>query len=273
MYSLEINFLNDRQERPTDVGVSQSRGQESPRPLYMGIAVGVLLPALVVGLWFAAQQRNASLTQRQTELAGQVGALDQLKQEVAAINAQIQASEAENKALATVFNYIKPWSAILQDVRERVPAGVQVSQIEQTEPQAQPGAVPAPQPSPSPGAPPAAAPPPPTPATSNIKVTGQARTFTDVNDFLLTLQQSHFLESGETRLVSAELVDNPTQVQFAGGQSGGVQVQLPKVVRFTIESKLTNIPTSQLLQDMERTLAVGLPARIQALRDKGVIQQ
>jgi type IV pilus assembly protein PilN len=205
-------------------------------------------------------------------------ALQAQLQEVEGIRTQIAQIDAENQALATVFDRIKPWSAILQDVRDRVPTGVQVSLIEQKDPSTVPGAVPTPTPAapPPPADPnqPAAAPaPPPEPPPDLIEVSGQARTFNDVNDFLLTLQRSPFLQAAETKLVTAELVDNPTEIRFANEQnSGQLQVQLPRVVEFKIQSTLTSLPASELLQDLERTLAVGLPARIEALRERGVIQ-
>ncbi|HEY9623387.1 MAG TPA: PilN domain-containing protein [Crinalium sp.] len=280
MYSLDINFLNDRVERAPEVGGRAPARvvQDSPRPLYIGTAIGVFGLAVVLGSWVILQQRNASLEARRAELDTQLTALQAQLQEVDSINAQVAAINAENKALATVFDRIKPWSAILQDVRDRVPTGVQVALIEQKDPTTQPGAAPPP-PSPSPAAGDAAAPAaaPAEPPPSTIQISGQARNFSDVNDFLLTLQRSPFLETDKTRLVTAELIDNPTQVKFEENQrqttsSNQVQVQLPKVVQFTIESTLTNLPASELLQDMERTLAVGLPARIQSLRDRGVIQ-
>jgi type IV pilus assembly protein PilN len=276
MYSLDINFLNDRVDRSADAGLrTATRVADSPRPLYIGMAVGIFPLALVLGLWFFLSQRNQALQQQLADLDSQLNALQADLQEVNTINQQIATINADNKALATVFDRIKPWSAILQDIRDRVPRGVQVSIIEQKEPLQTPGAPPPPPPSPSPaaGASPAAPAAVPEPPPSTIEITGQARTFSDVNDFLLTLQQSSFLTQKDTRLVSADLIDNPTQIKFENQQtSGKLKAELPKVVQFKIATTLTDRPASELLQDLERTLAVGLPARIQALREKGVIQ-
>ncbi|MBD2462743.1 PilN domain-containing protein [Oscillatoria sp. FACHB-1407] len=278
MYSLDINFLNDRAERATEAGPVQTRtASDSNRPLFIGLAVGIFPLALVLVSWFLLQQRNAALQARQAELDTRLTALQAQLTEVDTINAQIAQINAENQALATVFDRIKPWSAILQDVRDRVPTGVQVSLIEQKDPASLPGAAAA-APPPPPAAPadpnqPAAPAAVPEPPPDVIEVSGQARTFNDVNDFLLTLQRSPFLQADQTRLVTAELVDNPTQIRFADEQnSGNVEVQLPRVVQFRIQSTLTTLPASELLQDLERTLAVGLPARIEALRERGVIQ-
>lgn len=280
MYSLDINFLSDRTQRPTDSGIRGiSRVQESPRPMYVGAIVGIALPALVLGAWILLQNRNTNLEKRQAELDSQLTALQAQLSEVNSINNQVSQIESENQALATVFDRIKPWSAILQDLRERVPNNVQVSRIEQFTPEATPSAPspsPSPAASPSPGASPGASPQAQAPAgpaspSPSVRITGVARSFNDVNDFLLTLQQSPFLNSDNLKIVSSQLIENPTKVEVQG--QSGVEVELPRVVQYTIEGALTNLTASELLKDLERTLSVGLAARIQALRDRGVLKQ
>jgi type IV pilus assembly protein PilN len=266
MYSLDINFLNDRTERTTDAkfGAPTRVAQESQRPLYLGVAAAAFLLAATAGLWLFLQNRNAELARQQAELDSQLAAANAQQAQIEAINAEVSQIEQQNQALATVFDRIKPWSAILQDVRDRVPAGVQINTIQQQETAVEPPPAPT-----DPSQPPPAVPEPP-PAT--IQISGNARSFNDVNDFLLTLQRSPFLNGEETRLVSAQLIDNPADVEFSGETQGNIEVELPQVVQYTISSQLTPLPASQLLQDLERTLSVGLAARIQALRDRGVLE-
>jgi type IV pilus assembly protein PilN len=273
MYSLDINFLKDRIERPADQGFVQTRTErESQRPLYIGVAIAAFLPALALGLWWFLQTRNSALENRLAELDTQLATVNALQQQVTDINGQVETLNNDSKALAVVFDRIKPWSAVLQDVRDRVPSGVQISLIEQAKAPPPAAAPPPPPPaSPAPGAVPAPVAAPPPPQTSLISISGRAGSFSDVNDFVLTLQQSRFLMGDSVKLTSAQLVDNPTTVQFAETSGAQVQVKLPQVVQYKIESRLTDLPATQLLQDMERTLAVGLPARIQALRDRGVL--
>lgn len=284
MYSLDINFLSDRSDRPTEAGLARGGKRQAvsdPRPYYIGAALAIALPALVGGFWLYLQNQNTNLERRQADLDSELTALQAQLSEVSNINNQVQAIESENQALASVFDFIKPWSAILQDVRSRVPNGVQIATIEQLEAEAA-AAAPAPSPSPSPSPSPtdgqAASPvapveTPPAPPPK-IAVSGVARSFNDVNDFVLTLQRSPFLKGDEVRLVTSQLVDNPTQVEFAEENAGSsLEVKLPQVVQYRIEGSLTNLPASELLQDLERTLSVGLASRIQALRDRGVLQK
>jgi type IV pilus assembly protein PilN len=279
MYSLDINFLNDRSERPTEAGLPRRRGTTTgdPRAYYIGGILAIALPALVGGFLLFLQNQNSGLEKRQAELDSELAALQAQLGEVNTINAEVQQIETQNRALATVFDYIKPWSAVLQDVRARVPNGVQVANIEQLE-QEPVAAPPSPSPSPSPTDGTAAAPSPtpevPPPPPPKLAVSGVARSFNDVNDFVLTLQRSPFLEGEAVKLVSSKLVDNPTAVEFSDQTaSSNLEVKLPQVVEYRIEGNLTNLPASELLQDLERTLSVGLASRIQALRDRGVLQQ
>ncbi len=292
MYSLDVNFLNDRSERPTEAVSPMGGAVDSPKPLYYGLAVGLLFPLLALGLWLFLQQRNASLEAQQRSLDEQLATLQAAQKEVEGVAAKVNQINQENQALVTVFDQIKPWSAVFQDIRSRVPAGVQISTIVQSPPEqvvqpaagaapaaapapaASPAESPAPAETPAPPADGAAAPPPATTPVYRIEITGNARSFNDVNDMVLVLQQSPFLIGKDTRLVSAELGPNPAQIQFVGQASPNrqVQVQLPEVVKYRITSTLTNQPASELLQDLRDTLAVGLPARIDALRDLGVVK-
>ncbi|WP_416672811.1 PilN domain-containing protein [Egbenema bharatensis] len=268
MYSLDVNFLNDRQDRPTEAGLSRVRTvRSSPLPLYLGLATMIALPALVGGFWLFLQNQNQQLAQEQAELDNQLTALNAQLSVINDINTQISQIDQENRALATVFDRIKPWSAVLQDVRGRVPSNVQIRQIEQVETEAQPTAAPATADDGTATTP--EAPPP----QSGVRIIGYAQSFNDVNDFVLTLQRSPFLNAGTVRMVGSRLVNNPTEVEISGDQTDReIEVELPRVVEYTIEGDLTNLPASALLQDLERTLSVGFATRIQALRDRGVIQ-
>lgn len=279
MYGLDINFLKDRTQRPTEAGLRPvGRVGSDPRPYYIGMAVAVALLAVTGGAWAVFKSQNADLEAQRADLDSQLAALQLQLGEVQNVTEQVNQIDAQNQALATVFDRIKPWSAVLQDVRDRVPNGVQIDAIEQLAPP-EAAAAPSPSPSASPtdGSSPTAAatPAPPSQApTSRIGISGKARSFNDVNDFLLTLQRSPFLKGEDVKLVSSTLVDNPTEVEFSSQPAAGgeISVQLPQVVEYRIEGSFTDQTASELLQDLERTLSVGLATRIQALRDRGVLK-
>ncbi len=262
MYSLDINFLKDRPEYH-----QAEKGSESPKakkqiqmgemtPLILGVIVGLLPLALVAGIGFLwLPQQNAKLEEEIAEIDAELQTLQAEKNKINNLNTQIQQVRQETEALATVFNQIKPWSAILQDIRDRVPAGVQIQAIEQTETETEAaddaeGSAPLP--------------------TINLEISGTARSFDDVNNFLLTLQESPFFQDEETHIVNAELEDNPAKLEVPQKEDGEtvaeITYELPKVVGYTVETSLTNVPASELLREIDRKGAVGLVARIKALQ-------
>ncbi|XHX76662.1 MAG: PilN domain-containing protein [Stenomitos frigidus ULC029] len=273
MHSLDINFLNDRPEYKPEGARQKSKvvSTDSKRPLFVGAAVAVALLAAVGGSLLFLQAQNASLAQRQSELDSQVGDLESKQRNIAAINAQTQEVKAETGALASVFNLVKPWSAMMQEVRDRIPPGVQLLTITQSVPTPQA----APQPSPSPGAATAVVSPP----ASVLQITGLANSFNDVNDFLLVLQKSNFLKAENTKLVKATLQKEAPRVEPARLRNAQQQQLnadqlplLPKQVEFQIETALSDVPASDLLRELDRKGAVGLVTRIENLQRKGVIK-
>lgn len=249
-------------------------------PLLIGVLVGLLLPAAVGGLWFFLQQQNAQLT---TDIAGldeEIKRQQIEQQKITNLNKQIQEVNAQTTALATVFNQIKPWSAMLQDIRERIPPGVQITNIQQS--QVAEANQPAPAPAPAPAASPSPNTPPPAPKQiTKLEITGTARSFDDVNYFLLTIQRSPFFQKDETQLVSAELVRNSNRLEVKvpenrNQSAGTVTYELPKVVQYKISTSLNDIPAGELLQELNRKGAVGLVTRIrtlQQIQDKGATQK
>lgn len=281
MYSLDVNFLNDREERLSEVASVRgpSPVSDDPRPLYLGVAVGLLLPVLAGAAWlfFQLVQRpglEAELAEVDAELVNVQAALSQVQQ----LETQTQQIRQENQALAMVFDQIQPWSALLQDLQTRTPQGVQLNTIIQTQPPPE-AAPPPPPPDPeNPDAPPPPAPEVDLPAAI-LTIEGFASSdetadaYDRVNDFVLLLKQSPFLNSESVRLLAADLQDNPAPIEFANEElSQAFEVTLPEVVSYRIEAELTDRPASELLQNLRNALAVGLPARIDALRDLGVVE-
>jgi type IV pilus assembly protein PilN len=262
MYSLDINFLKDRSEQ------KQVKFNQFPKtrlaignqtPLYLGLAVGVVLPTIVGAGWLFLQSQNAQLENKVAAIDAELNRLGLQEENLKKIQEQTGQIQAETRALATVFNQIRPWSAILQDIRDRIPKSVQIQSVKQI------AASTAPQPATQANSNSTANQ--PAQPTSNlaggIEISGSARSFNDVNDFLLTLKQSAFLQSSETKIIKAELTENPA--------TNG-KVKLPSVVQYTIQSNLSNVPAANILRELERKGTFGLVTRIRTLQQRGVIQ-
>ncbi len=282
MYGLDINFLKDRPEyrpEPTERQRGRMVAPEGRQPLYLGLAAAAALLGLAGGGWLFLQSQNAQLRDRQVQLDAALGNLKTQQAQLASITTQTSQIKDDTAALAGVFNTIKPWSSTFQDISSRTPPKVRIVQIKELSQKDIPASEkpsPTPSPSASPGA--TAANVPPTPPPSGfLEISGTSTSFNDVNDYLLVLQKSPFLKPDKTRIVKAELGQprTPQPLQLGtggGGNQGNVKLKLPAEVEFTIQTALTDVPASELLQELERNKATGLVTRIETLRQKGVVK-
>jgi type IV pilus assembly protein PilN len=267
MYQIDINLLNDRPELGT-ASVSQGTfvgGGESKMPLFLGGALAGGLVGLVLLLLGGLTLFNQQLASREQTLQSNLDKLAPELSKVGELEAKEKVILAETAALATIFNQIKPWSATLQDLRDRVPPTLRITKIEQTvgaappPPAGQtPPASPSPSPSPAAGgaATPAAAAPLP---SSDLKITGNTLNFSDINDFELTLRKSPFMKPDKTQLVMS-------QRDAVNAQTGVALVQ------YELRTQLSDVPASELLQVLNAKGASGLVSRIEVLKRQGVMK-
>lgn len=293
MYSLDINFLNDRPDyKPVAVAKSSAKkssgGAKDQLPLIGALLFAFGLNAAVMGAWWWATNENNNLAAEQATIDQELAKLNSQANTIKAINAETDQVTAEYKALAGVFDQIKPWSAMLQDLSARTPAGVQIAKIEQIDPSPSPVAAATPPPAATPAASPGASPSPasPTPAAApapvvppqqaaKVQISGIASTFAQVNDFMLLVQRSPFFLNTDTRLVAATLKNNPTQLQVRNQNAAAPAAELPQlrpVVEYKIETTLSPTGASELLPELRSKQADGLAIRIETLQEKGVLE-
>ncbi|ABW26427.1 PilN domain-containing protein [Acaryochloris marina] len=248
MYSIDINLLNDRPEYGQQVVSSASYDSDDKTPLFIGLGVGGAALGLVLIGFGVMSFLNQQLVAEEENLDSELALLAPKLAEVDDLKLQERQVKEETKALATIFNQIKPWSATLQDIRDRVPPTLQVTKIQQkaATPPAQAG-------QPNAQAATVAA----LSAPTQLTITGNAISFNDVNDFVLTLRKSPFLTVAQTQLMSSERkTDQKTQVSL---------------VQHQLETTINDVPASELLQILNAKGASGLAARIGALKQKGVM--
>lgn len=273
MYGLDVNFLNDRPEyKPNATSRSKPRVAVNPgdrRPLIFGAIAAVVFPAVALGLLLFLQNRNGELEREQAGLDAQLATIEAKRKEIGNVKEEIKRTQEETQALASVFNTVKPPSALMQDIRDRTPRSVQIFNVKQgvtaAAAPASPGA-----PTPNPNA--------PTPPGKFV-ISGVAGSFNDVNDFLLVLQKSSFLKASETKLQASELKEGNKIVNLK--LSGVPQVALdekqlpvlPQQVTFEIQTAFSDAPASELLRELNRVGAVGQVTRIENLQNKGILQK
>ncbi|MEA5463260.1 PilN domain-containing protein [Leptothoe sp. PORK10 BA2] len=260
MYSIDINFLNDREERPVLATQSSSVVRRSSRdrtPIAIGLGVLVAALAGVGGFWGLLKYQESTLQTRQAELAQKLTELQAKLAQVDQIKAETEAARSESRALAGVFTKIRPWSAIVKDIQNRIPTRTQLSKVSQT-----PG-----EPIPA-----AAGDEPIPPEAGGISIDGTACSFDDVNDFVLTLKNSPFLESETVKLNTSALGS-----EVLGRCPGEAQRDEPtQLVDYTIVGNVKSVSTEQferLLAELENQQAsVGLSSRLKALLETGVLE-
>lgn len=268
MYSIEINFLDDRPEYNPEMALASKTSSEPPislegqTALLIGGAVAGTAIALVGGAWlYLTQVSIPQLKTRQGELDSELAVYLKKEEELQAIKDETAQITGQTESLAGVFNFVTPWSAVLQDLRDRTPPGVRIDGIEQSEPKQQGAAAPPPPEGEAPAA---------EGVPSIIVIRGMASSFSEVSDLLVVLQQSSFFEGTATRLLSSEVVDNPSKlVQASEAQFKG---NLEKVVAFEIETQLARVAASGILGELETKGATGLVSRIRRLQTRGVIK-
>jgi type IV pilus assembly protein PilN len=220
--------------------------------VYLGVGLGVGLPVLLGVSWWFLQGKIVESEAKATQLDQESKKLDTEIGNISKIKAETIAIKGETQALVSVFDQIRPWSAMLQDLRDRTPAAVQIKTIKQIPPVAAVVGQPANNPA------------------GGLEITGLARSFNDVNDFLLSLQQSRFLKPTESRILTATLVDAPLKPNVSK-PANGVVIKPPQVVKYTIQSTISDVPASELIQELEKKGTVGLVTRIRSIQQTGVI--
>ena len=320
MYSLDINLLRERAEYQTgpqsefitntNIAPTAKYGKV---PLFIGMSVAALTLIGAGGGWLFLGQQTTQLEAKQKDLDQKLGSLQAQDARLADLNKQVAQVNDETQSLASVFNQVQPWSAVLQDLRESIPQGVQISGVTQSETKATAPVVaapvvtppkgglidkistpPNPDGSPATPAPAATVATAPTPVststatlpadipTTKIDIAGTAKSFDEVNNFMLTLKQSAFFNPDETQLLSADLVAGAKLTPITSkGQPIPVgtnvldkprQLELPKVVTYKIQTSLKRIPASDLIRELERKGAVGLVTRLKSLQQQQVIK-
>jgi type IV pilus assembly protein PilN len=139
MYSLDINLLRERAEYQTGQQTELSSGSPAaPRgkfgtiPLFVGMGMAALALMATGGSWLYLGQQTTQLEAKQKNLDQKLGSLKVQDARLAELNTQVSQIAGETQSLASVFNQVQPWSAVLQDLRESIPQGIQIETVNQT---------------------------------------------------------------------------------------------------------------------------------------------
>jgi type IV pilus assembly protein PilN len=309
MYNLDINFLKDR---GLDLESQNNASSDKPKaslssnvPMIAGVVVAIALPAAAFGFVKVLESQKADIEQQIQGIDAQIASMSSKNTEVQQVKDQIGSIEKEVGEFATVFDRVKPFSAILQDISDRTPPGMQISLIKQTSNALPPDKTKAAPPPPTykppasnaiasglsaKGSPAAGtATPAATPETPKVEeivttltIEGMARSFDDVNDLTVFLQKSKLFNAEKVQLTKSKLADYKilwdTDLKDKDGKNKNVQqnkdkkddtIQVPQGVEYGISAELTSTPASDLITELNGKGAVGLVTRLQTLKRQG----
>jgi len=273
MYNLDINFLRDRSPRQS-VDLSRDFAQKKEPsladkiPLALGAFIFILTPAITFMYLKNVQASTAEVKAEIQQIESEIADLGNQNKKIEAANAELAKVEQETAALVGVFEKITPWAAIMQEVSDRTPPGVIVESMQQVA-NAAPAAPVAPAPAAAdgktPATPVAAAP----VAATSINLAGVARTYEDVNDFVLFLQRSPFFDRQQVLIKEATISTFPMEVESKDQLPQNATLEIPDGVKYTISAQLKNVPSSQLKGEIEKKGSIGLATRLNTLERKG----
>ncbi|NJL51952.1 MAG: fimbrial assembly protein [Hydrococcus sp. SU_1_0] len=223
-----------------------------------------MTPAITFMYLKMMQASTAEVKAEIQQIESEIADLGNQNKKIEAANAELEKVAQETAALVGVFERITPWAAIMQEVSDRTPPGVIVESMQQTGGAASATPVAA-APAAADGKAPVAT---PTPATS-INLAGVARTYEDVNDFVLFLQRSPFFESQQVRINEATISTFPMEVESKDQLPQNATLEIPDGVKYTISAQLKNVPSSQLKGEIEKKGSIGLATRLNTLERKG----
>lgn len=198
---------------------------------------------MTFGYLQSVNAKTATIEAEIKQIESEIADLGNQNKKLDAVNQEIEAIETETTAFIQVFENIKSWAAIMQEVSDRTPPGVQVDSIQQG---GEAGA-------------------------TNISIAGVARSYNDINDFVLFLQRSPFFDGKQIKLNGASLAEFPIEIENKDDLPDKASLELPSGIKYTISAQLNNVPSSQLIKEISEKGSVGLVTRLKTLESKGVI--
>lgn len=247
MYNLDINFLRERRAEQTDNIASSfvKKKETSPAdkiPIVAGIIVALAAPAITFSLYKSAKAETAVVETAILQLESEIAELGNQNQKIEELNTEIEQVQQETAALVGVFEKIEPWAAILQEVSDRTPPGISIESLQQSG----------------------------SGDNNGINIAGVALSYNSVNDFVLLLQRSPFFDRNQIKLNGASLGSLGVEIENEENLPENASLEIPEGVKFTVSAQLANVPSSELLKEIERKGSDGLVIRLNTLERKGV---
>jgi type IV pilus assembly protein PilN len=226
MFRLDINFLDDDSRKGSEAFAVEAQPLADSQFILIGGGVALVALAIAGGFWYFIDQKVQEQNAKIATLTSEETVLDTKLKELAAVEGSVKQIEAQTQALVNLFVEDIPISSIMTEVRSRTVANVRIKDLNQD--------------------------------GKSLKVTGDAKKYDDVTDFVLLLKASPLVESEGVKLISATQQPEDKETKIA-------------LVSFDITVPLSKKNAIDLLPELERTGAQGAVSRIRLLQDKEVL--
>lgn len=219
-YNININFLSDRKIDASATGTSmvttyKPTTMEEKIPIFIGGGVGVALVAVSFGALLLMNSQKTSTENNIVVLDQKIQRLQGQNDKIKEIQGEIDGIKEEINALVSVFTTIKPSSAMLAEISSILPPSIRIDSIQKS-------------------------------ADKSFNLSGTAKTYDAVNDFILTLKKSQFFNPETIKLQSTTIQKNPKNIRLSGNDETTVPsiqtkdgetkpaIDLPEVVSYKI---------------------------------------
>ncbi len=260
MFTPEINFLK---ERPNDQGTAGFAPLEDTRvssgimggvnAIIIGTAVAIVAAGAAVAYGQLQAGRLRELEAQQATVTQDLNTAQSELTRLQGIRRELDAIEAQTEAFKSFFRQVQPWSAILQDLRNRIPADVWITSMESSLPIAPPTVAATPVAA-DPAAADAAVPVVQQGPAAILTVEGESLSFEQINDFVLTLLQSPFVSG--VQIVRGEKIE-PLDETFIPSVAYTLEVELREL----------DLASAEYQETLSERGAAGLVEKIDILRD------
>jgi type IV pilus assembly protein PilN len=235
-------------ERRQELELEPVSGVLVQRPVLLrrGVIWGGFLVGASLGICGVLVLWHQMLKARMQEMEKYEVEVEQLSQQLKGHQAALKAVKEGNDLLVKRLTDVRSSSALLADLQQRVPEGVQLKAVRME-------------------------------GADGIKVEGVARdpvAFGRVNALELVLRSSPLLAAQEVKVSKAER-QAPKAVQMKEGVgmklNAGEKLELPSAVSFELAAKLTPLETNRLVKVMEGLKAEGMVRRLGVLERGGLL--
>jgi Tfp pilus assembly protein PilN len=236
---LELDLLRRRREQ---MGLSAPRPVPARALILRGTLMGAGVVALALLACLAAAFYGGWLQQRERQLKPDADAYDQAQARIGQVTKELTARKADNQALADAVAGVRSGSALLTEVAQLIPQGLQLTKLKVL--------------------------------GSSLEISGAAQQplgLDQINGFQLQLEGSPFFQPDGVSLAKAEEVSTTPAAAVAPGTPAAPAAQPITSLNFELKAELAADAAKLTRNRLQALGSLGLARRVELLRRDGLL--